>query len=79
VQVALSIQGRFVPLLPGVQDALDAGVASTAYAGNALLLDRVDCKGSCTDLLPALCDPQTSGVPLAAPGYRVRQYRNFDG
>lgn len=73
MQVSLSIDARTVPLLPGVKDALAAGIKSTAYAANAQLAHSVSCSdGDATDrLLPALWDPQTSGALFRAAG-RIR-------
>ena len=66
LQVTLAIDPHAVPLLPGVHEALAAGIKSSAFASNAQRMSHVECAGGDAGqrLLPALWDPQTSGARL---------------
>jgi hypothetical protein len=65
VQVRLRIRSKSVPLLNGVEHVVARGVRSTAHNNNLLqLISRLTNEDFAGNLpqLPALLDPQTSGV-----------------
>jgi selenophosphate synthase len=67
LQVALRINSSKVPLLPGAQELLQAGLRSTAHAGNVESIRpqlRDALVAELSHEFASLVDPQTSGAPI---------------